>query len=160
MVEILHQPGFLGTAANWAADMTLLVMITIAILFSLGAYFAVRGKYGIHRAIQTIAVLLNGVMVLWMMILPYRDFVAPGLPERLAERFYLITTLHALIGLSALVLGIFVALRANGLMIKALRFNNYKLVMRISYALYMLATIAGIWVYFTWFVNNPNPPTY
>jgi hypothetical protein len=99
-------------------------------------------------------------MVGWMMILPYRDFIAPGLPEKLAERFYFVTTLHAIIGLAALLLGVFTALRANGLMIKALRFNNYKGVMRVSYSLYMLATLVGIWVYITWFVTNPNPPTY
>ena len=160
MTELFHQPGFLGTSANWAADMTLIVMIMIALIFTLGAWMAVRGKYGVHRVLQTTAVILNLILVLWMMILPYRDFVAPGIPQRLNERFYSITTLHALLGLAALLLGIFVALRGNGLMIKPLRFNNYKLFMRISYGLYMLTTLAGIWVYFTWFVNNPNPPVY
>ena len=140
--------------------MTLIVMIVIALIFTLGAWMAVRGKYGVHRVLQTTAVILNLILVLWMMILPYRDFVAPGIPQRLNERFYSITTLHALLGLAALLLGIFVALRGNGLMIKPLRFNNYKLFMRISYGLYMLATLVGIWVYFTWFVNNPNPPVY
>jgi uncharacterized membrane protein YozB (DUF420 family) len=135
-------------------------MLLIALIFSIGAWMAVRGKYAVHRLLQTTAVILNLILVLWMMILPYRDFVAPGLPQRINERFYFVTTLHALLGFSALVLGIFVTLRGNGLMIKPLRFNNYKLFMRISYGLYMLATLVGIWVYFTWFVNNPNPPVY
>ena len=160
MTDLFHQPGFLGTSANWAADMTLLIMLLIALIFSIGAWMAVRGKYSVHRLLQTTAVILNLILVSWMMILPYRDFVAPGLPQRINERFYFVTTLHALLGFSALVLGIFVTLRGNGLMIKPLRFNNYKLFMRISYGLYMLATLVGIWVYFTWFVNNPNPPVY
>ncbi|NCF67274.1 MAG: hypothetical protein GWP61_14990 [Chloroflexi bacterium] len=160
MTDLFHQPGFLGTSANWAADMTLLIMLLIALIFSIGAWMAVRGKYAVHRLLQTTAVILNLILVSWMMILPYRDFVAPGLPQRINERFYFVTTLHALLGFSALVLGIFVTLRGNGLMIKPLRFNNYKLFMRISYGLYMLATLVGIWVYFTWFVNNPNPPVY
>ena len=70
------------------------------------------------------------------------------------------TTLHAAVGGSALLLGVFVVLRANGLMPKPLRFSNYKRVMRIAYALYMLATLIGILVYLTWFVGNPNPPVY
>jgi len=160
MTELFHQPGFLGTSANWAADMTLIVMILIALIFTLGAWMAVRGKYGVHRVLQTTAVILNLILVLWMMVLPYRDFVAPGIPQNLNDRFYSITTLHAILGFAALVLGIFITLRANGLMIKPLRFDNYKLFMRISYGLYMLATLVGIWVYFTWFVNNPNPPVY
>lgn len=140
--------------------MTLMLMLVIALIFSIGAWMAVRGKYGVHRLLQTTAVILNLILVLWMMLLPYRDFVAPGIPQRLNERFYSITTLHASLGLAALALGLFVALRGNGLMIKPLRFNNYKLFMRISYGLYILATLVGIWVYFTWFVNNPNPPIY
>jgi uncharacterized membrane protein YozB (DUF420 family) len=160
VTELFHQPGFLGTTANWAADMTLMLMLVIALIFSIGAWMAVRGKYGVHRLLQTTAVILNLILVLWMMVLPYRDFVAPGIPQRLNERFYSITALHASLGLAALVLGLFVALRGNGLMIKPLRFNNYKLFMRISYGLYILATLVGIWVYFTWFVNNPNPPVY
>ena len=160
MTEIFHQPGFLGTSANWAADMTLLVMLFIALIFTIGAWMAVRGRYGIHRLLQTTAVILNLILVLWMMVLPYRDFVAPGIPQNLNDRFYSITTFHAILGLAALILGLFITLRANGLMIKPLRFENYKLFMRISYGLYMLTTLAGIWVYFTWFVNNPNPPVY
>ena len=160
MTEIFHQPGFLGTSANWAADMTLVASVLVALILSVGAMMAVWGRYSIHRVLQTTGVIINAVLVAWMMILPYRDFVAPGIPQRLDESFYWVTTLHAAVGLSALVFGLFVALRGNGLMIRALQFSNYKLFMRISYSLYMLATLIGIWVYFTWFVNNPNPPVY
>lgn len=160
MNELLHQAGFLGTAANWAADFTLAMMILFALLLTVGVVFAVKGKYETHRWIQTTAVILNLIFVLWMMILPYRDFILPGIPQQLNETFYWLTTLHALSGLCAFVLGTFVVLRANGLMIKPLRFNNYKLVMRISYALYMFTVLLGIAVYYIWFVNNPTPPTY
>ncbi len=160
MTELLHQTGFLGTSANWAADMTLIVSVLVALIFTLGAMMAVWGRYTAHRLLQTTAVILNAVLVFWMMVLPFRDFVVPGIPQRLDERFYYVTTIHAAVGFTALIFGLFVALRGNGLMIKALRFNNYKLFMRLSYTLYMLATLIGIWVYFTWFVNNPNPPVY
>jgi uncharacterized membrane protein YozB (DUF420 family) len=157
---LLHAQGFFGTAANFAADATLVVMLLTASLFTLGAYLAVKGKYGAHRWIQTSATTLNTIMVGWMMILPFRDFVAPGLPERIAERFYLVTSVHAFLGASSLLLGIFVTLRANGLVPEALKFNNYKGYMRTSYTLFMLATLIGVLVYLSWFVWNPNPPTY
>jgi uncharacterized membrane protein YozB (DUF420 family) len=160
MNELLHQPGFFGTAANWAADFTLMMMILFAVLLTIGAVFAAKKKYTTHRWVQTSAVILNIIFVLWMMILPYRDFIVPGIPQRLNETFYWLTTLHAVVGAVAFILGAFVVLRANGLMIKALQFNNYKLVMRISYTLYMLTVLLGIAVYIVWFVNNPNPPTY
>lgn len=160
MNELLHQPGFLGTAANWAADFTLMMMILFAVLLTIGVALAVKKKYDTHRWVQTSAVILNIIFVLWMMILPYRDFIAPGIPQQLSETFYWLTTLHALVGATAVILGVFVVLRASGLMIKALQFNNYKLVMRISYTLYMLTVLLGIAVYYVWFVSNPNPPTY
>jgi uncharacterized membrane protein len=160
MTEILHRPGFFGTAANFAADVTLLLSIVVALALTAGVVMALRRRYNTHRWIQTSAVVLNVILVLWFMILPYRDFIAPGIPEQLDERFYWVTTLHAFVGFFAFTLGTFVVLRANGLMIERLKFRNYKLFMRTSYGLYMITTLLGIWVYFAWFVNNPNPPVY
>jgi uncharacterized membrane protein YozB (DUF420 family) len=160
MVEILHRPGFLGTSANFAADMTLVISLVVAGLFTVGFALARARKYAVHRWVQTTAAGLNAVLVGWMMILPFRDFVLPGLPDRLGERFYAFSAIHGLVGLFALVFGLFVALRGNGLVPSALRFQNYRGFMRVSYGLYILATLLGVIVYFTWFVGNPNPPVY
>ena len=161
MNELLHQPGFLGTSANWAADFTLIISLFVAALFTLGVVFAVRGQYGAHRVAQTTAAVINLILVLWMMILPFRDFVAPANnPAALPGSAILTTRIHALVGASAVIFGLFVVLRANGLMPKFLQFNNYKAFMRVAYVLYMLATLIGIFVYITWFVGNPSPPTY
>jgi hypothetical protein len=160
VVEILHRPGFLGTSANFAADMTLVVSLVVALLFTVGFALARAGRYGWHRWVQTSAASLNAILVGWMMVLPFRDFIVPGLPSRLGERFYAFTTLHAVVGASALGFGVFVALRGNGLVPKALQFRDYKKFMRVAYALYILATLLGVLVYLTWFVGNPNPPVY
>ena len=160
MEEFLHRPGFLGTNANLAADLTLLVILLTAGLFSLGVWLVRNKHYGAHRWVQTAAAVLNAGMVLWMMILPFRDFVAPGIPGKIAQPFYAISVLHGMIGGSGLLLGLFVVLRANGLAPKPLRFSNYRLFMRISYGLYMLATLLGVLVYLTWFVWSASPPSY
>jgi uncharacterized membrane protein YozB (DUF420 family) len=161
MNDRLHQPGFLGTSANWAADMTLLLSALVALLLTVGVILAVRGQYRAHRWFQTGAATLNAVLVLWLMILPYRDFVAaPNNPGLLPLSAIATTRIHAAVGALALVFGLFVTLRANKLMPKFLRFNNYKAFMRVAYALYMLATLIGLFVYITWFVGNPSPPSY
>jgi len=160
MDDFLHQPGFLGTNANLAADMTLVLILLSAGLFTLGVWLARRKRYGVHRWVQTAAAVLNASMVLWMMLLPFRDFVAPGIPGKAGEPFYAISAIHGLIGASGLLLGMFVVLRANGLVPKPLRFSNYRLFMRVSYALYMLATLLGVVVYLTWFVWSASPPSY
>jgi len=161
MTDLLHQPGFLGTSANWAADMTLLMSALVALLLTIGVVLAVRGQYRAHRWFQTSAATLNAVLVLWLMILPFRDFVAaPDNPGGLPLSAVAVTRIHAAVGASALIFGLFVTFRANKLMPKFLRFNNYKAFMRVAYALYMLATLIGLFVYITWFVGNPTPPSY
>jgi uncharacterized membrane protein YozB (DUF420 family) len=160
MDQFFHAPGFLGTNANLAADFTLVAMLVIAALFTYGFYLARRGRYETHRWVQTTAVILNAILVLWMMILPYRDFVARDQGGPRPGYFYTITTIHALAGASALIFGVFVALSGNKLVPKALRFKNYKLFMRTAYILYMLATALGVVVYLTWFTTVPNPPLF
>jgi hypothetical protein len=160
LTELFHRPGFLGTSANLAADATLVAMLVIGALFTVGAVLARRGRYETHRWVQTGTAVINLILVAWMMILPYRDFILPGIPERIGETFYLSTTLHAIVGVAAILFGSFVVLRGNGLVPDALKFHNYKPMMRIAYGLYMAAIVLGIWVYFTWFVTNPNPPVY
>lgn len=161
MADILHAPGFLGTSANFGADMTLLLSGLVAVLLSLGVVFAVRHQYEVHRWFQTSGVVLNAVLVLWLMVLPYRDFVAPpNNPAMLPLSAIATTRIHAAVGATALLFGLFVMLRGNGLMIKPLQFSNYRVFMRVSYILYMTATLIGLFVYITWFVGNPSPPSY
>jgi hypothetical protein len=160
MIDILHQPGFLGTNANFAADATLLVSIIVALLLTLGFYLARKGKYDLHKWLQTIAAMLNLIMVLWLMVLPFRDFILRDSGGPRLSIFYSVTSVHALVGLAAVLFGNFVVLRGHKLVPKFLRFQNYKTPMRIAYGLYLLNTMVGLWVYITWFITIPNPPVF
>lgn len=161
MTELLHQDGFLGTGANWAADVTLLLMLVGAAVFSYGFYLARQGRYDTHRWVQTGGAVFNLIMVGWMMLLPYRDFIVRDQGGPRTGIFYSVTIAHAVLGAAAIVFGWFVVLRGNKLMpIKALQFNNYKPFMRWAYGLYMGATVLGVLVYVTWFVLIDNPPLY
>jgi len=160
MTEFLHLPGFLGSNANFAADMTLIVSILVMVLFTYGFYLARRGRYDTHKWVQTSAASLNIVLVLWLMILPYRDFVLRDSGGPRESIFYVATTVHATLGIFAFVLGNFVVLRGHGLVPKRLRFNDYKLFMRTAYSLYFLTTAFGIVTYWYWFVASNNPPVF
>jgi len=155
MTELLHSHGFLGTRGNFAADMTLILGILVATLFTTGLVLARRKNYVAHRWFQTIAAALNAILVLWLMLLPFRDFVLSDTGGPRPSIFYVITTVHATIGAAALLFGLFVALRGNELMLAPLKFRNYKFFMRLSYTLYMAASVAGVLVYLTWFVWLP-----
>lgn len=162
MNEILHGDGFLGTDGNFAADMTLVMCIIVGITFTVGFYLARAGKYTLHGRVQTAGAIINLILVGWMMVLPFRDYIVRDLsePRPRDNIFYAITILHAIVGVTALLFGNFVVLRGNNIMIPALKFNNYKPYMRLAYALYMGATLLGICVYIIWFVVIPNPPQF
>jgi uncharacterized membrane protein YozB (DUF420 family) len=153
MTAFLTGPGFLGTRALFQSDLSLILILFTAVLFTVGWRLAVRKNFEAHRWIQTSAAILNSIVVLVVMITSFIVSILPGIPGKLLVETYGITTLHAIIGMFGLLLGIFVVLRANGLVPRFFRFKNYKLFMRTSYALYMLATLIGVIVYIVVFTG-------
>ena len=160
MTDLLHAPGFLGTNANFAADMTLLLSIGVMLLFSIGFYLARKGKYDTHKWVQTSGAVLNIVLVLWLMILPYRDFILRDTGGPREAFFYGVTSVHAVVGFFAFFFGNFVVLRGHKLVPPRLRFNNYVPFMRTAYGLYLVTTLLGVYTYYTWFVSTSNPPVF
>jgi uncharacterized membrane protein YozB (DUF420 family) len=147
MMNFFNQPGFLGTHAPLLSDITLILILCTAVSLTIGWQLARHKHYEAHRWVQTGSVLVNSLVVLSVMVRSYVVHILPGIPARLLQGDYAVTTLHAIIGLTSLLLGIFVVLRANKLVPKRLRFRNYKLFMRTAYALYMFATLLGVVVY-------------
>jgi uncharacterized membrane protein YozB (DUF420 family) len=152
MIASLSRPGFLGTGAPLSSDLSLILILLTAVLFTVGWQLARRKHYVAHRWVQTAAVCLNAAVVLSYMVSSFVIHILPGIPGKLLQGDYGVTTLHALVGTASLLLGAFVVLRGNELAPRALRFSNYKLYMRTSYALYMAATLLGIAVYVLAFV--------
>jgi uncharacterized membrane protein YozB (DUF420 family) len=147
MNTFLNRPGFLGTHAPFISDLTLILILLTAILFTTGWRLAKHKHFEAHRWIQTVTACLNAIIVLGVMIRSFVVHILPGIPGKLLQGDYAVTTVHAFIGMAGLMLGLFVVLRANKLMPKPFRFNNYKAFMRTSFALYMLATLLGVLVY-------------
>ncbi len=152
MKDFLNGPGFLGTHAPFLSDLSLILVSLTAIMFTIGWQLARRRHYEAHRWVQTVTAVINAIVVLGVMINSYVTHILPGIPAKLLEGDYGVTTVHAIVGTIGLLFGIFVVLRGNGLAPKALRFKNYKMFMRISYGLYMLATLLGVVVYILAFV--------
>lgn len=160
MTDLLHSPGFLGTNANYGADMTLVLSILVALIFTVGFYVARQEKFVWHGRIQTFGALVNLTLVLWLMILPFRDFVLRDQGGPRPAYFHTVTIFHALLGTAALLFGNFVVLRGHNLVPKVLKFKNYKPFMRTAYTLYIVQTLLGVGVYLVWFVFVPNPPLF
>ncbi|HTP01693.1 MAG TPA: hypothetical protein VMJ64_09990 [Anaerolineales bacterium] len=147
MTDFYLWPGFLGTRATFGPDIALVLVLISSAMLTVGWQLAVHQHYDIHRWVQTSAASINAIAVLAIMVGSFLGFVLPDIPAQIGQPVTFITTVHAVIGTIAFLLGVFVVLRANKLVPKAWRFKNYKLFMRTSYALYMLTTLIGIGVY-------------
>jgi uncharacterized membrane protein YozB (DUF420 family) len=152
MSDFLTTPGFLATKATLRSDLTLVLISISAILFSVGFVLARRKQFVAHRWVQTTSVTLNTLVVLISMVSSYIIHILPGIPAKLNQGDYAVTSIHGMVGAITLLFGVFVALRGNKLVPKRWRFKNYKLFMRWAYALYMLATLGGVSVYIIVFV--------
>lgn len=152
MKELLSGPGFLGTNAPFISDLSLVVMLVSAALFTFGRHLARRRRYELHRWVQTGAVTLSTLVAVSFMVNSFVVHILPGVPSKLLEGDYGVSTLHSALGTTALLLGVFIVLRANNLVPQALRFRNYKLFMRAAYTMYMLAALLGVTVYILVFV--------
>jgi uncharacterized membrane protein YozB (DUF420 family) len=152
MLNFINQPGFLGTHATFLSDLTLILILLTAILFTIGWQLARHKHYEAHRWVQTSTACLNAIVVLVVMIRSFVVHILPVIPGRLLQGDYAVTTVHAIVGMTGLLLGLFVVLRGNELVPKSLRFKKYKPFMRTAYALYMTATLLGVIVYTEAFV--------
>jgi uncharacterized membrane protein YozB (DUF420 family) len=152
MKNFFNGPGFLGTNAPFISDLSLILILLTAISFTVGWQLARCKKFEVHRWVQTVNVIINTIVALSNMVNSFLTHILPGVPSKLLEGDYAVTTAHAIIATIAVLFGIFVVLRGNKLVPKSLRFKNYKPFMRTAYALYMLATLLGVIVYVLVFI--------
>lgn len=152
MAQRLTGPGFFGSGAPLYSDISLLLILLSACLFTWGWRLAARRRYRPHRWVQTTAATLNTIVVLSVMITAFVKNILPGVPRKLLEGSYGVTTVHALVGALGVILGLFVAIQANRRIPKRLPFKNDKQFMQISYTLYMASTLLGVLVYVAAFV--------
>lgn len=138
--------GFLGTKATFAQDVSLVGSIIVAIAFTIGAYLAVKGYYASHRWLQTGAAAANLALVFGVMI-PSLLAVTPDENLTLPAAAFVAMPAHEVIGTVAMLFGVYVVLVGNGWLPARWRFTNYKPFMRIAFALYWVATVAGVAVY-------------
>jgi uncharacterized membrane protein YozB (DUF420 family) len=134
----------LTTKAPTGAVLALATSVLVAVALTVGWRLAVAGRYTAHRRVQTAAVALSTIVIAAWMIRSFALYVAPAIPAKLGQRAYAVATVHAAVGVAALVLGVYVVLGARKLVPGRLRFTNFKAFMRSSYALYLLGTLTGV----------------
>jgi uncharacterized membrane protein YozB (DUF420 family) len=144
--------GFLGTWANFAADLNLVIQIVMGLALIFGAFLARAKRYVAHGVCQATVLVLNLVMIALVMWPTFRMQVLPRLPAHFAKRRYAIATAHGILGAAAELLGIYILLVAGtDILPQSWRFQRWKLWMRIELALWWVVLLTGSWTYQIWY---------
>src|SRR6267154_5315911 len=105
--------GFLGTGATFGADLNLVVQLIMGTALIAGAYLARRKRYKAHGICQTTVLLLNLLMIGLVMWPSFQEQVKPALSRVLDKWYYEAAAIHAALGITAELLGLYIIIVAG-----------------------------------------------
>jgi uncharacterized membrane protein YozB (DUF420 family) len=145
--------GFLGTDATFAADLNLVVQFVMGAALTAGALLAKRKCYKAHGICQTTVLLLNLLMIGLVMWPTFRQQVKPTLPKVLHKWYFAAPTIHAVLGMTAELLGLYIVVVAGtNILPERLRFKDWKRWMRAELTLWFIVVLTGMGTYYLWYV--------
>jgi uncharacterized membrane protein YozB (DUF420 family) len=145
--------GFLGTGATFGADLNLVVQLIMGVALLAGALLAKHKRYRAHGICQTTVLLLNVLMIGLVMWPSFRQQVKPALSKVHHKWYYEVAIVHAALGVTAELLGLYIVIVAGTkLLPQRLRFNNWKWWMRTVLVLWAIVLLSGVGTYCAWYV--------
>lgn len=147
------RPGIFGTRANLWSDINLIAQFVLLTGLGVGYFLARSGNITAHQYNQTTWVFFNLVLTVFIMIVAYYENVVPGLPGNLRQAHALVSTIHGLLGLTAIFCGLYLILRMNKWIPERWRIKWWKRLMRITLGLYWLVGLLGLALYYVWFIR-------
>src|SRR5215831_969247 len=144
--------GFLGTAAPWSSDATLIIELGMGVVLLVGWRLARRGRYRAHAWCQSVVVLLNPAAILLVMVPSFRRSFAP-IPPHLVNSYYVLAAVHAALGALAELFALYILMVAGtNILPKRLRFIRYRAWMRAALVLWWTVLLLGLATYARWYV--------
>ena len=142
-----------GSAAPPAADFVLVVEIVMGIALLGGMALAWRKRFKAHAWCQSAVVLLNLVVIVSFMAPSFHRGVEPGIPSHLGRSYYLLATLHGIVGVAAELMALYILLVAGTEFLpERLRFTRYQVWMRLALVVWWLDLLLGLATYCRWYV--------
>lgn len=146
--------GFLGTGATFGADFNLVVQIIMGTALIAGVRLAKQKRYKAHGICQTTVLLLNLLMIGFVMLPSFEEQVRPALSKGRHKWYYQVAMMHAALGMTAELLGLYIVIVAGTKILpQRLQFNNWKWWMRMELALWMIVLLTGVGTYCAWYVT-------
>jgi uncharacterized membrane protein YozB (DUF420 family) len=153
VLSIFPMKGFLGTGATFAADLNLIVQLVMGVALIAGARLAKQKRYRAHGICQTMVLLLNLLMIGLVMWPSFQQQVKPALSKVLHKWYYEAAAIHAVLGITAELLGLYIVIVAGtNILPQCLRFKHWKRWMRTELALWMIVLLSGVGTYCAWYV--------
>jgi len=138
------------------ADLVLLLEITIAVALLAGAWLARKRKFREHAWCQSVAVLLNLVIVAVVMVPTFREQVSPKIPAKLGRSYVGLPAAHGTLGGIVELTALYILMAAGTkLLPERLRIRRYKLWMRTVLVAWWLVVLLGAATYVRWYVPLP-----
>ena len=134
------------------ADLVLLLEIAIGLGLLAGAWLARKQKFRAHAWCQSVAVLLNLVIVAVVMVPSFREKVSPKIPAKLGKSYVALATAHGALGGIVELTALYILVAAGTkLLPERLRIQRYKLCMRTVLAAWWLVLLLGAATYVRWY---------
>src|SRR4029077_14472626 len=122
----LPYKGFLGTGATFEADLNLVVQPLMGAALVTRVLLARRKRYKAQGICQTTVLLLNLLMIGFVMWPTFQRQVYPRFPRALHRSYYALPIVHAVLGMAAELLGLYIDLVAGtNVRPPRLRFRNW-----------------------------------
>jgi uncharacterized membrane protein YozB (DUF420 family) len=151
----LLREAFLETAAPRAADLVLVLEITMGVGLLAGARLARKGRFRQHAWCQSAIVLLNLAVVVVMMIPSFRVHVLPRIPAKLGKAYYALAAMHAALGTVTELAGLYILLSAGtSVLPEKFRITKYKAWMRTVLMLWWVVLLLGLATYARWYAPH------
>jgi len=153
VLSFLPNKGFLGTGATFGADLNLIVQLMMGTALITGAVLAKQKHYRAHGICQTMVLLLNLLMIGLVMGPSFQQQVKPALSKVHHRWYYEAGAIHAALGITAEVLGLYiVTVAGTDVLPEWLRFKHWKWWMRAELALWAVVLLSGMGTYCAWYV--------
>jgi uncharacterized membrane protein YozB (DUF420 family) len=133
-------PGFLGNSAPLIADVNLVAQVLLIVVLIVGLVAIKRRNTPAHRNLQTAVVLFNVLLVVFIMAGRFFLLYSPG-------SFDWPVLAHGVLGLCAIVCGIYLILHMNNRLSKRWQTKKWKMMMRVTWGLFLLVAIGGLVLY-------------
>ena len=142
--------GALG-AGPLIADINLALELLLVLGLTFGMLLARGGNIEAHRVNQTVWVLVNGALVLFIMVSAMASFKIPNW-KALTDVGNAITVLHAIFGVLTVAAGAWLVLQMNDVLPARWHVRWWKGLMRATLVGYWAVALLGIATYYYWYV--------